>query len=143
MNLGVIVVQNAFRVGMLAATLVSLGVTGAGTGFAANSGSAMRAEPQPPAITLLPHGVIHVQAPADGTAWDCKGMSVSPPAYRTARVMKGYVPTGSAMIDSAQAGTSETADLRLPPDTMVLWECDNNDDEDITYKSEGTLQTLP
>ncbi|MFJ4657428.1 hypothetical protein ACIP5Y_39695 [Nocardia sp. NPDC088792] len=143
MNLiwGVVLVRTVFRVGLLASTLVSLGVSGSGTGFAANSGSSMSPAPQPPTITLMPHGVIHVDAPADGSAWTCKGMSIVPPVSLTAQVSKNHVSTGSAMLDSVPWVPS--ADLQFPPNTMVLWECDSSGDNDTTYKSEGPLQTLP
>lgn len=134
-------VRNVFRVGLLTAALVSLGVSGSGTGFAASSGSGMSPAPQPPRITLMPHGVIHVDAPADGSAWTCKGMSIVPPASQTAQVSRSRVSTGSAMLDSVPWVAS--VDLQFPANTLVLWECDSAGERDITYKSEGTLQTLP
>ncbi|MFE3196131.1 hypothetical protein ACFXHA_44525 [Nocardia sp. NPDC059240] len=128
--------------GVLAGSLVSLGMIGSGTGFAANSGSAMSPAPQPPKVTLMPGGVVHVDAPADGSSWHCKGMSIVPLVSLTADVStKAPVSTGSAMIDSVHYVPS--VDLPFPANTMVLWECDSSGDADTTYKSEGTLQTLP
>lgn len=134
-------VRNIFRVGVLATTLLSSAVAGSGTGFAANSGSAGFSAPQPPIVTLMPQGLIHVDAPADNSAWGCKGMSLVPFVSLTANLQKSPVSTGSALADSARWMPS--ADLQFPPNTMVLWECDSAGQGHTTYKSEGTLQTLP
>ncbi|WP_230464975.1 hypothetical protein, partial [Nocardia seriolae] len=50
LNWGVALVRNVFRVGLLAATLVSLGVAASGTGFAVDSGSAGSPAPKPPKL---------------------------------------------------------------------------------------------
>ncbi|WP_218026713.1 hypothetical protein [Nocardia inohanensis] len=131
-------VRNVFRVGVLAAALVSLGVSGSGTGLA-NTGSA--AAPQPPTVTLMPGGVIHVDAPADGSAWTCKGMSIVPLVTQRAWMSKKQMSTGSAMMDSVP--WTESVDLQFPANVTVLWECDSSGSGKTTYKSEGVLQTLP
>ncbi|APA94339.1 hypothetical protein [Nocardia seriolae] len=89
----------------------------------------------------MPGGVIHVDAPADGSAWTCKGMSLVPFVSLTTQVAKNRTSTGSAMADSVPWTAS--VDLQFPPNTMVLWECDSAGSGHTTYKSEGTLQTLP
>lgn len=136
---GVALVRNVFRAGVLAATLVTLGISGAQTGFAANSGSG--STPEPPLVTLKPGGVIHVDAPADGSGWTCKGMSLLPPVTQTARVSNKPVSTGSAMLDSTPWLAS--VDLQFPPSATVLWECSTPGSGNRTIKSEGVLQTLP
>ncbi|WP_169815319.1 hypothetical protein [Nocardia yamanashiensis] len=131
-------VRNVFRVGVLAAALVSSGISGAGTGFA---GTGSASAPQPPTITLMPAGVIHVDAPADGSAWTCKGMSLLPLVNLSANVAKQQASTGSAMLDSVPWQAS--VDLHFPANSTVLWECDSAGSGKTTYKSEAVLQTLP
>ncbi|MGY4099022.1 hypothetical protein ACW2Q0_05575 [Nocardia sp. R16R-3T] len=116
--------NKVFRTGLVTVTAaVTMGMFGAGSGHA-DTGSAGGYAPPAPVYTLLPHGVIRIEAApgASPTGWWCGGASFNPPAYVVA-------PKGAPL----------PQDLQFPPGSTVDIDCSSG----TNTRARAELQTLP
>ena len=118
--------RSIFRAGVIASVVtVSCGVLGAGIAGAGTGSADMFDYPPPaPTVTLLPHGVVRIEAGVGtpgGGSWWCGGATFDPPSYVVA-------PHGAPL----------PQDLQFPPGSVVNLDCSSGE-----YHSKAQIQTLP